>query len=436
MVRTIVVAEQLTSLAEVLLEPSEEPASRTIVGFVALLGGGGELVDEYEKVLVVLEGTDHAAAPDAEGYFQFTDLEPGIHRLSARAEGYRAPRAIEVDLTVESLHEATLFLESSALDRPGQGVITGSVELEDDGDVRGVTVGVAGTSMTALTDGSGRFTIDRVPVGTVVLIAQSPGYEVLELDGVSVAADETTDVGTLRLVHGRETPRVIAMDPPDGTSGVLVEPEIPIFVRFSEPMDIASVREALGLEPRVPHVALMGREHPETDHDLMLILVPGGQTGVDFNERVRVTIGTGAQSVEGVAMAQPYRGELRMGEPSLYSSSPRDGERAHPFDTPITLRFNAPLRAEEIDTAFSFSPTPPTEPLYQFETDPETGWTTVRIQVRLAPDREYTLRIGRKLRTVSGHRMGGRREIRFRSAPDIVIDHRGMPVPRDDSVVY
>jgi hypothetical protein len=94
------------------------------------------------------------------------------------------------------------------------------------------------------------------------------------------------------------------------------------------------------------------------------------------------------------------------------------------------------MRWEEIDTEVSFTPVPPTIPIFRPFTDPETGWTSVEIQVVLGLNQRYTMRLGRGLRTDTGQRLTGRREIDFRTAPEIVIDHEGMPVERDRSVIY
>jgi hypothetical protein len=411
-------------------------APRTIMGFVALIGPDGALDADHSQVLVTLEGTGLTIATDAEGYFRFNDLEPGVYRISARAPGHHLTEAAVADLTQQDFYEASLFLESVERPRNDVGAVTGVVELDAGEDLRGVSVGVAGSSLTALTDSAGKFTIEQIPVRPVVIVAQAPGYEVAEVPQVRIVAGETTDLGTLRLRKRQVPPRVIAVDPTDGIQDVLVEPQIPVFVRFSTAMNVDSVREALQVEPRVPHTALMGREHPETDYDLMLILLRGGEGGADHRDRIRVRIGTGARSAEGVAMREPFDSGFRMAGPSLYRSIPVHGESGHPRNAPILLQFNAAMRWEEIDTEVSFTPVPPTIPIFRPFTDPETGWTSVEIQVVLGLNQRYTMRLGRGLRTDTGQRLTGRREIDFRTAPEIVIDHEGMPVERDRSVIY
>ncbi len=436
-VHATVVPDRLTEVPPVVLGGAAATAggeeARRIVGFVALLGAAGELVEDYRDVLVVLEGTDHVVAPGADGGFLFGDLPPGIYHLSARAQGYRPDPATRVDLTQPRTVEATVFLESLDAEHPETGRIIGTVELAESANSRGATVGVAGTSRTAITDTSGRFAIEEIPVGSVIVVAQADGYEVLEVLNVEIVAGETTDVGTLRLEVHHEPPRVIATEPADGTRQVLLEPDIPVFIRFSMDMDVASVRQALSVTPDVPFTAHMGREHSQSDFDLLLLTLPGGEGGVDFRQRVRIRISTDARSAGGVAMEDPFAMDFTMGEPALYNSVPPDGG-VHPFDQTIRLLFNAPLRLDEIETAFSFLPRPPTVPHARAERDPVTGWTTVFIDVRLAPDERYTLRIARTLRTESGQRVGEPRRIQFETTPDIVYDYYGDPTPRD--VVY
>lgn len=429
----------LVEIPPAVLEPVAQPqeTTRGVHGFVALLSADGRLEDDYTGVRILLNGADSGVTPDAQGHFEIRGLAPGVYGISAQAPNHRPADIQTVDLRAAMWREVTLFLENEGVARPPTGTVEGRVELADGAPPVGVAVGIPGTSQTAITGPDGRFRLASVPAGEVTLIAQASGHETLERTGIRVAAGQTTDVGTLRLQPHREPPRVIATDPADGERDVLLEPEVPVFIRFSEPMDIGSVRAALRLEPEVAHEFHVGREHPETDYDLALLMLRGGgERGLDFRQRVSVTVGTEARSAAGVPMAEPFELRFTMGRPSLYASNPRDGAEGFPPQQPITLRFNAALRTEEIDTAFSFSPDPPTLPNVQWRREPGTGWTTVLLSSTLAPNQRYTLRIGSRLRTESGQRLAGRREITFRTAPQMVIDFYGEPAERDDSVIY
>lgn len=441
--RATVLPNQTVEIPEAVLQTSAESGggvpsgSGTIVGFVAMLGPDGSMVDDYGEVTVVLEGTERTAAPDAEGYFTFEGLTPERPvRLSARANGYRIAEVLTLAPRSGERVEATLFLESTEVDRPAVGSITGAVVLGDGESAAGAAVGVAGTSLTAVCDAAGRFTIEAVPEGTVTLIAQAGRYDVLQVPDIHVEADATTDAGTLTLTIHREPPRVITTSPAAGARNVIIAPQVPVFIRFSADMDIASVKSAVSLQPRVPFEAFMGREREDTDDDLLLLLIPGGHGGLRYRQRLEVSVEASARNAEGIAMREPFELRFTLGPPSLYDSLPDDGALGHPSDRTIQLYFNAPLRAEEIDPYFSFSPSPPTIPLVSASTDPNTGWTIVNLQVRLRPDESYRLRWSRSLRTASGQSLGGPREIRFRTAPQTVIDHHGQPVERDDSVIY
>jgi len=79
-----------------------------------------------------------------------------------------------------------------------QGTVTGTV-VEADGaaPLPAVNVGLAGTSLGAATDETGRFTISNVPVGTYTVEASLVGYETVERE-ITVRTSEITTL-TIRL---------------------------------------------------------------------------------------------------------------------------------------------------------------------------------------------------------------------------------------------
>lgn len=441
----IVQRGSFTSLPQVVLTRDDSSSSaergdmgRRIFGTISLVDGSGSLGSDYTDVWVVIEGTDHIAAPDDTGHFEFISLSNRVYSVAARGPSGSHSESTIVDLREDSEREISLFLEIDGGDEAegDGGSITGTIALADGGSPVGATVGVAGSSHTAIAGQGGRFTITGVPAGEVTVLAQAPGHETLSVPSVNVVDGQSTDVGTLTLQMERIPPRVIAADPADGERDVLLEPMVPVFIRFSEPMDVSSVKSAVRITPSGPHQILMGREHPETDYDLMLILLHGGAGGIQLQDRVEITVNTDARSAAGVAMAENYELGFRMGRPSLYASIPHEGDQAFPSDQPIQLLFNTPLRMDEIDTGFSFSPSPPTIPQIIPRVDPETGWTIVDIRAMLTPNRSYTIRMNGRIRSESGDRLSGRRDLRFHTAPQIVPDQFGHPTQRDDSVIY
>ncbi|MBN1475625.1 carboxypeptidase regulatory-like domain-containing protein, partial [Candidatus Sumerlaeota bacterium] len=417
---------RLTELSMTVLQPARRGGAGggRILGFVAVVDAEGELLDDAPDILVFLEGTDHTVAPGADGRFEFSGLEPRRYTLSARAEGCTLASPVQVDLSGGGDYEATLFLQRVAgSGRGGGGTVTGEIALAGGEDPRGATIGVAGSGLMAVTDSSGRFTLEGVPPGQVMLVAQAPGYAITEIDGVEITAGETTDVGRIELDRHRETPRVIATSPTDGTRDVLLQPQVPVFIRFNVPMDPGSVHRAITVNPDVPHSASIGNEHPDADDDVLLIFLAGGPQGLDHRDRVRIRIGTEAESVEGVPLRRAETLSFTMGEPALYSSIPQNDSSGFPNGQVITLFFNARLRTDEAANAFEFSPDPPTLTQVQVEEDPQTGWSIVYLLTQLSPNTLYRLRLSRSLHTVTGQRLGEPREIEFRTAPQMVIDN-------------
>ena len=73
------------------------------------------------------------------------------------------------------------------------GKITGVMtDAQTEKPIVGVTISVEGTSLGAITDADGRYTILNVPVNTYVLKISSVGYSTLEVANVAVSADLAT----------------------------------------------------------------------------------------------------------------------------------------------------------------------------------------------------------------------------------------------------
>ena len=73
------------------------------------------------------------------------------------------------------------------------GEITGTVTDAENGEpIVGVTVSVQGTSLGAITDVSGKYTILNVPVGTYTIVFSAVGYAKVEVSNVQVSLDLST----------------------------------------------------------------------------------------------------------------------------------------------------------------------------------------------------------------------------------------------------
>jgi iron complex outermembrane recepter protein len=81
------------------------------------------------------------------------------------------------------------------LDAQGTGSITGTVVARQGGGaVADAVVMVDGTNLTAVSNGVGRFRLDGVSPGNVVLVVQAPGFLDLRAPAVQVRANEPTAV--------------------------------------------------------------------------------------------------------------------------------------------------------------------------------------------------------------------------------------------------
>jgi iron complex outermembrane receptor protein len=73
------------------------------------------------------------------------------------------------------------------------GVVTGTVVAREGGrPVPDAAVLIEGTGLTAVANGVGRFRLENVPAGSIVLVASGPGFLQLRVPDVQVRANETT----------------------------------------------------------------------------------------------------------------------------------------------------------------------------------------------------------------------------------------------------
>ncbi|HZM60090.1 MAG TPA: TonB-dependent receptor, partial [Vicinamibacterales bacterium] len=91
---------------------------------------------------------------------------------------------------------ALLVIASSPRSSAAQaktGVVTGTVVAREGGrPVPDAAVLIEGTGLTAVANGVGRFRLENVPAGSIVLVASGPGFLQLRVPDVQVRANETT----------------------------------------------------------------------------------------------------------------------------------------------------------------------------------------------------------------------------------------------------
>ena len=174
------------------------PAAAAITGVVRR---GGAAVDEFKISAVELESPDPLWRYErffrTDGRFRVEGLPSRRYRVTASAEGSQAQQDVEL---------AAGETESITFDLDPLVTITGRVVLHPDGSpVAGIMMRAsvprgAETSVRAVTDNDGRFTIRDAPRGTVV---ELHGYRGTIEDHLHVVRSIAgpTDVGTLQLVR-------------------------------------------------------------------------------------------------------------------------------------------------------------------------------------------------------------------------------------------
>jgi outer membrane receptor protein involved in Fe transport len=92
-------------------------------------------------------------------------------------------------------HTLAAARQGALAQTPGVGSLTGTVSNAQTGQpVANAFVRIVGTDLQATTGASGRFTIPKVPVGTVQVSIVAPGHLEVGKDGVSVAAGNATSL--------------------------------------------------------------------------------------------------------------------------------------------------------------------------------------------------------------------------------------------------
>ncbi len=406
-----------TPPSEVADRRDEAPrATRTIYGQVEVLTGDGSVPSDYSFVRVNLEGTNFTAIPDSEGRFQFTNLPAQTYVVSASATNYLLERRYEVNLEAMPAAEVDLLLVEDTTRIERHGTIAGRVVLEDapDNVHSGVQVSVAGTDRLAFTDSQGEFEFLDVEPGTYDLLASFTGYHDGRFTGVEVLADRETDVGELELERDVVVPRIVYASPGDGARDVTIEHPTVFTIQFNTNMDIASVRDAISISPeasmRVVAEGTPGRGAQDVFRIELAGVAYGNNDGgvLRFGTRYTLTVGTRAESLEGVAMRNDHNIRFTTSYPEIIATVPEDGASNVSvfFDRPIRVFFNAPIDPESVRPEdISFRPELPGSPNVYLRRDPQTGWSVLFIAGFAEPGTDYTVSIRSGLRTITRDRI-------------------------------
>jgi hypothetical protein len=104
-------------------------------------------------------------------------LHPAVASACGTARGARSHRPGILLALLIALLAVISFTTTAGAQEPATGQITGVVSDSTTGQpLSSVSVSVAGTRLGDLTDAQGRYTIDRVPAGTLTLQTRRIGY--------------------------------------------------------------------------------------------------------------------------------------------------------------------------------------------------------------------------------------------------------------------
>ena len=391
---------------------------RSIVGTVELRDAEGNTITDYDRVTVSLDGSDYVVTPDESGRFTFNRLPPGVYTVLAMLDRLEPVRQV-ADLTTQRSVTMTLKLSEGTPIDEATGTVTGRVVLEPPAqdaaaDAAGVTVGVAGTQLVALTAADGTFRITNVPVGAVTLVAGKEGYEEGRADGVELAAGATVDVGEVALELRRDSPRVVSTSPGSGARDVMVDRELTVVIRFNKKMNAQTVRAAVAFEPSTPAAVHFGQgAHPRAGDDTLVLVFDNGdeRNPIRYNTNYRVTVARGASDLDGNPMKDDFVLSFATGGVGITGTEPRDGQAdatVNELAAPVVIRFNTRLKADTVnDRNIRIRPRPEAVPRFTLEADPTTGWHTVEMYAQLRPRSRYTVTVTRNVRAANNQPLSG-----------------------------
>lgn len=406
---------------------------REITGTVELHQPDGSLSTNYQSLevsLVELPRLKVTVQPD--GTFRIGPLAPQTYTLRASAEGYLPVEDLALDLKTASVPvPLALYASQPEPEKPGRVVGIARKSIERNNDMSGISVALAGTSFVAMTDETGDYQITNVPPGTYTLVAQAEGFETQRLTSLVVAAGEEANIGEILLKPVVHPPTVVEASPHNGTSDFLVSMRMPIQVRFSKKMRPESLKAAFSITPPADFDIYAGKEHPESDFDLLLVILDGRsqEHPIQFNTNYRATIASSAEDFEGLRLERPFTLDFKTGKAAIVETSPSDGEKnvvLSPIQA-VQIRFNARLDPDTIKASEIQVRPGGINPTIQVAEDSKTGWTILHLQSTWEQDTRYEIRISRRLKTASGQPLANTpftlrfRTARYENAPPLDI---------------
>jgi hypothetical protein len=190
-------------------------------------------------------------------------------------------------------------------------------------------------------------------------------------------------------------PNMVLVTPARGAQSVDVGE--PLRIRFDQPMDRASVEDALTIDP--PAAGTFG-----WDADNELRFSPAG-AGLLKGVTYTVKLGGAARSLAGTSLAQPLEWSFRTRDPHAVTPGLAPGSSIAPTAT-LGLLFEEPMDAAEAGRAISLRASGS-----DLDLPASLSWDETATWLRIVPDTalpadEVTLHVGASARTKSGETLG------------------------------
>ena len=414
--------------------PAAAGQGRVITGNVQFLDAIGQPVAPVGSALVYLDGTARMTVPGLDGAFRFDNLPPARYIVTAVAPEIAARDQAIADLTQTDQAAVTLALQvgEAPTTVPAAGAVSGRVVKDDPQDpLVGILVGLVELGATALTDPTGNYTFANAPPGTYTLVAQAEGYLTGALEEVVIPEGQSVQAAELLLLKRRDFPRVLDTSPAPGERSVLIRETVPLTVRFNKQMRPESLKAAFSITPPVAFTLYAGREHPQSNFDLLYVELFGYGAGrsLHYNTPYTVTITPAAADFEGLHMPEPFRFTFRTGPAAVTGSNPPNGAEDVFVDAQarrVAVFFNARLDPRSLQrSTVRVRPDPPTAVQSMVVPNVTTGWSQMQLSANWQPGTAYTVTIGSGLRTPDGSPIRNLPyTFRFTTSAGITLDQR------------
>jgi hypothetical protein len=190
---------------------------------------------------------------------------------------------------------------------------------------------------------------------------------------------------------------VLEVNPADGARDVIVRREVPVLIRFNKKMNPASLAAALSLPPAVAYRIETGRDAPDTDYDLLRVVLlsgAGASPPARYRTRYTLTLDTAARDFEGLNLQEPFRASFTTGAAAVIGTRPENGGTLTNLapTNPVVILFNAPLDHSTVgDRSLRIRPRLPMSPNLRITEDAQTGWSRVEIQATWQADTSYDI---------------------------------------------